>query len=359
MILRGLRTGLWLIPAIVLAIVARSPGAVFPPVSSAAQGQANVARRMVDLDYRFTVEDVPAGATRIAAWVPVPTCNRHQRLESIHVVGDWPQNVLSEPEYGNTFLHLDLSQALSQGNCEVDVTVTFRVERREYRDVDAAQDRVPFSAEQLARFLAPDSLVPIDGRIAEEARRVAGSAEDPMERARLLYDHVVDTLAYDKSGEGWGRGDALYACDIRKGNCTDFHSLFIAEARALRIPARFVMGLPLPPDESEGEIPGYHCWGEFYVADRGWVPIDASEANKHPEMRDSLFGALDEHRVQFTIGRDIQIPGANGGALNYVIWPHVEVDGEQYTNVGTHLSYRNVDRMWAPSRLGPPLREPG
>jgi transglutaminase-like putative cysteine protease len=344
MILGVVRTGLWLIPAVVLAVVGCSPGAVLPPVSSFAQGEADAARRMVDLDYRFTVEDIPAGAKQIAAWVPVPMSNCYQRLENVRVAGDWPQNVLSEPEYGNTFLHLELSRGLSQETREVDVTITFRVERREYRSLEAAEDLVPPSAEQLARFLAPDSLVPIDGRIAAEARRVASSAEDPTERARLLYDHIVDTLAYDKTGAGWGRGDALYACDSRKGNCTDFHSLFIAEARALRIPARFVMGLPLPPDESEGRVPGYHCWGEFYVADRGWVPIDASEANKHPEMRDFLFGALDENRVQFTIGRDVQIPGANVEALNYVIWPHVEVDGEQYTNVRIHLSYRNVDR---------------
>ena len=37
-------------------------------------------------------------------------------------------------------------------------------------------------------------------------------------------------MRYDKSGTGWGHGDVLYACDAKKGNCTAFHSLFIAMA---------------------------------------------------------------------------------------------------------------------------------
>jgi transglutaminase-like putative cysteine protease len=44
-------------------------------------------------------------------------------------------------------------------------------------------------------------------------------------------------MRYDKTGTGWGRGDVLYACDAKKGNCTDFHSLFIAMARSQGIPA--------------------------------------------------------------------------------------------------------------------------
>ena len=35
-------------------------------------------------------------------------------------------------------------------------------------------------------------------------------------------------MRYDKSGIGWGRGDALYACDAKRGNCTDFHALLMA-----------------------------------------------------------------------------------------------------------------------------------
>jgi len=46
-----------------------------------------------------------------------------------------------------------------------------------------------------------------------------------------------------KPGSGWGKGDAVYACSIRTGNCTNFQSYFIALARAVGIPVRFAISL--------------------------------------------------------------------------------------------------------------------
>jgi transglutaminase-like putative cysteine protease len=201
----------------------------------------------------------------------------------------------------------------------------------------------PFTEAQLWRHLKPNRLVPTDGKIAAEARRVAGGFASPLLRSRLLYDHIVETVSYDKSGTGWGRGDAIYACDIRKGNCTDFHSLYIAEARSLGIPARFIMGLPLDKRKTSGQIDAYHCWAEFYVTEKGWLPIDASEAHRNPENKEDFYGALDEHRIAFTVGRDIQLPGAASEPVNFAIYPHVEVDGTKYNNVETILSFADRD----------------
>lgn len=299
--------------------------------------------RTVDVVYRFTIRDLPAGVKEINAWVPVPLSDAWQRVEVFEVEGNWPYKILDGSDYGNRFILLDLSGAKPKGDAEIDVAVSFRVNRKSCRVLDGAGRSDAASQADLERFLAPDRLIPIDGKIAEEARRVAGGVKEPLARTRLLYDHIVDSVVYDKSGEGWGRGDALYACDTRVGNCTDFHSLLIGEARALGIPARFVMGLPLPPGEQEGAITGYHCWAELYVEGRGWVPVDASEASKDRRYRDVFFGGLDANRVAFTIGRDIHIPQASTGSLNYVIYPHVEVDGQPYENVETSLRFREVE----------------
>jgi hypothetical protein len=72
-------------------------------------------------------------------------------------------------------------------------------------------------------------------------------------------------LRYDKSGEGWGHGDAVWACTSRNGNGTDFHSLFLGMKRASGFPARFEIGFPLPESKTEGNIPSYHCWAAFYL----------------------------------------------------------------------------------------------
>ena len=335
----------WVVLTIILGVTAASFGTAVLTTLSSTGRAPGLSERTVDVAYRFTIRDIPASAKQIVAWVPVPSSNARQCLKGFRVEGDWPHTIPTEPEYGNRFIRFDLSEAVPADGAELAVAVTFRVNRKSYRALDATGKIVSASQATLARFLAPDRLVPVGGEVAEEARRVAGAMEEPIARARRLYDHIVRSVTYDKSGEGWGRGDALYACNIRAGNCTDFHSLFISEARALGIPARFVMGLPLPERMSEGSIGGYHCWAEFYVEGRGWAPVDASEASKFPEKKEAFFGGLDANRVAFTVGRDIRIPQASAGPLNYVIYPHVEVDGGPHEKVETRFSFRDVDAM--------------
>jgi len=74
---------------------------------------------------------------------------------------------------------------------------------------------------------------------------------------------------------------------------------------------------------------GYHCWAYFFVEGKGWVPVDISEADKHPEMKGYYFGNLTESRIMFTTGRDIDlVPKQAGAPLNYFVYPYVEVKGK-------------------------------
>ncbi len=148
--------------------------------------------------------------------------------------------------------------------------------------------------------------------LAEQA--TAGLATDAA-KARAIYDKVTAMMRYDKSGTGWGRGDALFACDAKRGNCTDFHALIIGMARSSGIPARFAIGLPLPARArlAETEIKGYHCWAELYVSGRGWVPVDASEAVKDPSRREYFFGHHDENRLELSRGRNLILEPAQQG----------------------------------------------
>jgi len=162
-------------------------------------------------------------------------------------------------------------------------------------------------------------------------------------KARAIYDYVIATMRYDKSGTGWGNGDAIWACTAKRGNCTDFHSLFIGMMRAAGVPARFEIGFSLPEDQHGGTIPGYHCWAEFYVAPYGWIPVDASEAWKHPEKKNYFFGAHDDNRLQFSVGRDIRLdPPQQGEPLNYFIYPYAELDGKTFA-LKSEFSFQ--DRM--------------
>lgn len=286
------------------------------------------------LSYVFTVRNTPDGSQKLDIWVPVPKADAQQEIAGLEVRSPYPYSVYTDPEYGNSLLKIEANGDFPESlRVELRISVT----RAAFQKGDGASRTAGRPADGLQRFLLPDRLVPIDGRIAEEARKVVKNDAAPLEKARAIYDHLVATMSYDKSGTGWGRGDALYACDARRGNCTDFHSLFIGMARASGIPARFVMGFPVPKEKS-GEIPGYHCWAEFYIEGMGWLPVDASEAWKHPEKKEFFFGNLDANRVAFSLGRDIRLDPSME-PVNYLIYPYVMINGKPYSDVETRVRF--------------------
>jgi transglutaminase-like putative cysteine protease len=54
------------------------------------------------------------------------------------------------------------------------------------------------------RLIAPDSLIPTDGKIKTLATEVTGSKRATVTKAKAAYDYFFATMHYDKSGTGWG-----------------------------------------------------------------------------------------------------------------------------------------------------------
>ena len=295
--------------------------------------------------YNFTVKDIPPGTKRVRVWVPVPQSDQHQSVRIVAVRAPGKTQMTRESEYGNRMMYAEIQNSAA-GNAEF--TLEYQVTRREYSRGDYAQlkqaDHTPVVVPaSMNRLIAPDSLIPTDGKIKELAVEVTGSQDGTVAKAKAAYDYLFTNMRYDKTGSGWGRGDAVWACDAKRGNCTDFHSPFIGMLRADGIPARFDIGFPLPENKDKGEIPGYHCWAEFYVRKTGWVPVDISEAWKAQEKRDYFFGSVDTNRVQFSTGRDITLsPKQVGPALNYFIYPYVEIDGKPYERLDKQFSFAEV-----------------
>jgi transglutaminase-like putative cysteine protease len=301
--------------------------------------------RHFNFHYAFTVKNVSPGE-RMRVWIPLAHSDGFQDVKVASKSGDLPLKPVRQPEHGNEVLYAETSKA-DKG--EYKFSVDYDVVRREHVALvngkpvsDAPPARVP--RVELARFLEADRLVPVTGVPAQLAAEETKGATTPLEKARDIYEYVFRTMKYDKSGEGWGHGDTLWACDSKHGNCTDFHSVFISMARAEKIPARFEIGFPIPADKHSAEVPGYHCWAEFYLDLTGWVPVDISEAWKHQEKHDYFFGAHDVNRVQFTAGRDLRLaPAQEGAPLNYFIYPYVEIGGKEYPNVSIAFSFEDID----------------
>ena len=293
--------------------------------------------------YGFTVKNVPAGE-RVRVWIPAARSDDFQEVKVISANGDLKLKKTRDSRFGNQMYYAESSKEKSP---DLHFEVIYDVVRHERLTMGVARPRlaeVQLKESDRKQYLQPDKLVPVTGLPADLALKVTAGDSTPLEKARAIYDYVFTTMRYDKTGTGWGHGDVLYACDAKKGNCTDFHSLFIAMARSQGIPARFEIGFPLPPDKHSAEIAGYHCWSDFFEPQHGWVPVDISEAWKHQEKRDYFFGAHDVNRVQFTMGRDLRLsPAQDGPPLNYFVYPYVEVAGKEYPNVSLAVSFADVD----------------
>jgi transglutaminase-like putative cysteine protease len=295
--------------------------------------------------YNFTVKDVPSGAKRVRVWVPVPQTDQHQTIRVLSIKAPLKTRMTRESGYGNRMIYAEIQNPVS-GNAEF--TLQYKVTRREHSRGDYAQlertDQKPgIVLASMNRLIAPDSLIPTDGKMKALAVEVTGSQTGTVAKAKAAYDHLFTSMRYDKTGSGWGRGDALWACDSKRGNCTDFHSPFIGMMRADGIPARFDIGFPVPENKDKGDIPGYHCWAEFYASKIGWIPVDISEAWKAKEKRNYFFGSVDANRLQFSTGRDIVLsPKQDGPALNYFVYPYIEIDGKPYEKIDKHFSFEEV-----------------
>jgi transglutaminase-like putative cysteine protease len=324
----------------------------FPACLLAAEATSNAQKfsaptRTFRFTYNFTVKDIPSGAKRVRVWIPVPQSDQHQTVRVLAVKAPGKTQMKQDPEYGNRMMYAEMQNSAP---AKAEFTIEYKVTRREYSRGDFAQlerankDQKPtLVPASMNRLVAPDTLIPTDGKIKTLAVEVTGSQTGTVAKAKAAYDYLFTNMRYDKTGSGWGRGDAVWACDAKRGNCTDFHSPFIGMLRADGIPARFDIGFPLPEDKDKGDIAGYHCWAEFYAPKTGWIPVDISEAWKAKQKEGYFFGAVDANRVQFSTGRDIMLsPKQDGPALNYFVYPYVEVDGKPYEKLDKQFSFAEV-----------------
>jgi transglutaminase-like putative cysteine protease len=290
-----------------------------------------------DATYIATVKDVPAGVKAMKVWIPLPVSRGGQTVSNVRIESPNTWTESTEATFGDRYAYATITNPPAG---DFVVKVHFHGMRKEVTTLRLAETSA--SKAELQRALKADRLVTLSPRVRRLASEVTAGKATATEKAHAIYDYLLATMKYDKTIPGWGHGDTERACDLKAGNCTDFHSLFMSMARAEGIPARFVIGFPMAADH--GTVTGYHCWAEFFVKGKGWVPIDASDASKTTDAarRAYLFGNLDPDRVQLTMGRDLVLTPRTAEPLNIFIYPHVEVDGKEVGTPSIALEYVSV-----------------
>ncbi len=100
------------------------------------------------------------------------------------------------------------------------------------------------------------------------------SGEDRLELLHVLLERLHERMAYDTDPTHAGT-TAMEAFALKRGVCQDLTHIFIAAARHLAIPARYVSGYFRRSDGVTDQDAG-HAWAEAFIPELGWVAFDAA-----------------------------------------------------------------------------------
>jgi transglutaminase-like putative cysteine protease len=117
-------------------------------------------------------------------------------------------------------------------------------------------------------YLRTTRLTEADRKI--EALAAAVASKSALDRLHALMAAVHEAVAYTPAATNTNT-TAAQALKLGKGVCQDHAHVFISAARALKVPARYIVGYLLALDTKLTET---HAWAEAYAPDIGWVGFD-------------------------------------------------------------------------------------
>ena len=234
------------------------------------------------------------------------------------------------------------------------LTLTSRVGTRGH-SVDLTTPSVPppHDMASLAGFLRPTRLIPTDGIVKTTADAITGRRGTDLDKARAIYEWIVDNTFRDPKTPGCGVGDIRFMLESKNlgGKCADLNALFVGLARAAGLPARDVYGLRVAKSDkgyrslglsSDNATKAQHCRAEVYLVGFGWVPVDPADVRKvvleEPPgqlalddervklARARLFGSWEMNWVAYNFAHDVRLPGSKRGTVGYLMYPQGETD---------------------------------
>jgi transglutaminase-like putative cysteine protease len=295
--------------------------------------------RTFSVEYVGKVAEIPAGTKKLRVWLPAPQDSTVQSIKNLSFSKEAKFGV--ESKYGNKIAYFEIENP----GAAAEIAMKFECTRLEIKtDLDALKADGKDEADSFAVYRKADKLVLVDDEMKQLSDKVVAGRTGTLEKSRAIYDYVVSKMTYDKNHQGWGLGSTRHACDVGKGNCTDFHALFNSLCRAQGIASGFEIGLYLPYNrKSDEKLGGYHCWAFFRVPGKTWVPVDASEASRFADRKEFFFGGHTSNRVTLSTGRDIVLEPKQGGEpLNYFLNPYAEADSKP-VKTDKSWSYKDLD----------------
>ena len=297
----------------------------------------------------------PSG--RSLAWVPLPLAEHTDWFRDLS--SRWSGNaaeagVERDAKYGARILVAEWRAG--QSNPVVEVTNRFVTRDRAVDLSRPANPGVQLAAAERAFHTAPTELIPTDGIVRKTALEVTRGASTDVQKARAIYEWVVENTYRDPKtrGCGWGDVKSMLESGNLGGKCGDLNAMFVGLARAAGVPARDVYGVRVAPSKygykslgagSPNISKAQHCRAEFFAEGYGWVPVDPADVRKvileeppgklaigDPKVvaaRKRLFGSWEMNWLAYNTGHDIALPGSSGPKLPYLMYVNAETGGER------------------------------
>jgi transglutaminase-like putative cysteine protease len=228
--------------------------------------------------------------------------------------------------------------------------VTSRFRTRDRFVALTAGAGAPATAAEQALYLKATELMPTDGIVRDTALRITAGADRDVDKARAIFDWVIEHTERNPATRGCGVGDvkAMLETGALNGKCADLNALFVALCRAAGVPARDVYGIRVSPSprgyKSLGPRLGdiskaQHCRAEFHAQGIGWIPVDPADVRKVVleeapgltlrddrvrQARSMLWGGWEGNWLGYNYGHDIRLPGSSRAPLPFLMYPQAE-----------------------------------
>jgi transglutaminase-like putative cysteine protease len=232
------------------------------------------------------------------------------------------------------------------------LTLTSRVTTKNYAvDLSAPGQAPKTNPAELEYFKRPTKLLPTDGIVKATAAEITSGARTDLQKARAIYEWIVDNTFRDPKVRGCGLGNIRFMLESKdlRGKCADLNALFVGLARAAGLPARDVYGIRTAKSElgyaslgtsSENITKAQHCRAEVYIGGYGWVPVDPADVRKvvleeppgnRPldddlvkSARRRLFGSWEMNWMAYNFAHDVALPGSSGAPVGFLMYPQAE-----------------------------------
>jgi transglutaminase-like putative cysteine protease len=234
------------------------------------------------------------------------------------------------------------------------LSVTSRISTKNYtKDLSTPPKSANANAKKddLQRFLSPTKLLPTDGIVKSTALEITKGADTDVEKARAIYEWIVDNTFRNPKTRGCGVGDIRFMLETKdlSGKCADLNALFVGLARSAGLPARDVYGIRVAKSElgykslgpsTEVITKAQHCRAEVHLTGYGWVPVDPADVRKvvleeppgnlHLDddmvkrARTRLFGSWEMNWMAYNFAHDVTLPGSTGAPVGFFMYPQAE-----------------------------------